>query len=312
MPKQKRNTYNKEFYICCSCGINLCPLCKGIHDNSHKIINYDKKNYICFKHLENFTKYCNQRKLNLCLQCELDHKYHNSVYFGDIIANKDDIIGNLNNLKNNIHKFKNAMNDIIQKIEYVKRNINIYYKISSNVINNYNMQNRNYQILQNINEFNQFNLTIIKDINNISKESNILNQFSQIINIYYKMNNKLKNNANNYSNNLLVRTQKTFTSVSQPVIDFRSQPDFRLFRQGAISPNEVQEIVLTAMEIYVNGIKPFSNNTLSRIKKTLGGDWIAIIYQLGKPIDFNFTHIQGTDFLYFTLDNLAYQVCRLR
>jgi hypothetical protein len=58
--KNKANCFNNEFYKCCSCGMNLCPLCKSIHDKSHKIINYDKKNYICYKHLEYFTKYCNQ------------------------------------------------------------------------------------------------------------------------------------------------------------------------------------------------------------------------------------------------------------
>ena len=26
--------------------MNLCPLCKSIHDNKHTIINYDNKDYI--------------------------------------------------------------------------------------------------------------------------------------------------------------------------------------------------------------------------------------------------------------------------
>ena len=98
--------------------------------------------------------------------------------------------------------------------------------------------------------------------------------------------------------------------VSGPV---KPQPVFNLLRQGAgISPHEQQGIVSTAMLVYQYGITPISNNTASRIKKTLGGDWIVIVYPQGKPVDFNMTCVQGNDYMYFTLDNMAYQVCRLR
>ena len=66
------------------------------------------------------------------------------------------------------------------------------------------------------------------------------------------------------------------------------------------------------MAVYMSGISPISNNTAARIKKTLGGDWIVIVYEQGKPVDFNMTCVQGNDYMYFTLDNTAYQVCRLR
>ena len=98
--------------------------------------------------------------------------------------------------------------------------------------------------------------------------------------------------------------------VSGPM---KPQPVFRLLRQGSgISPHEQQGIVNTSMLVYQYGITPISNNTASRIKKTLGGDWIVIVYPEGKPVDFNMTCVQGNDYMYFTLDNMAYQVCRLR
>ena len=98
--------------------------------------------------------------------------------------------------------------------------------------------------------------------------------------------------------------------VSGPI---KPRPAFQLLRQGSgISPNEQQGIVSTAMLVYQYGITPISNNTASRIKKTLGGDWIVIVYPQGKPVDFNMTCVQGNDYMYFTLDNWAYQVCRLR
>ena len=96
-------------------------------------------------------------------------------------------------------------------------------------------------------------------------------------------------------------------------VALKPTPVFKLLRQGAgISPTEQQGIVSTAMAVYQQGIVPISNNTASRIKKTIGGDWIVIVYPQGKPIDFNMTCVQGNDYMYFTLDNTAYQVCRLR
>ena len=93
----------------------------------------------------------------------------------------------------------------------------------------------------------------------------------------------------------------------------KPQPAFKLLRQGSgISPNEQKGIVSTAMLVYQYDINPISNNTASRIKKTLGGDWIVIVYPQGKPVDFNMTCVQGNDYMYFTLNELAYQVCRLR
>ena len=110
----------------------------------------------------------------------------------------------------------------------------------------------------------------------------------------------------------------TYTTTATSVPGFvpglmKPQPAFKILKQGSgISPNEQQGIITTAMAVYQCGITPISNNTASRIKKTLGGDWIVIVYEQGKPIDFNMTCVQGNDYMYFTLDNTAYQVCRLR
>ena len=43
----KLEAYNNNFFICCNCNINLCPLCINSHDKNHIIINYeDKKKYV--------------------------------------------------------------------------------------------------------------------------------------------------------------------------------------------------------------------------------------------------------------------------
>jgi len=81
-----------------------------------------------------------------------------------------------------IKKIKNELNKVIE-------NFDIYYNLSYNLIKNYESKNRNYEILQNINEINAYNNIIINDINNINKDNNILNKLKQIFNIYKKMSN---------------------------------------------------------------------------------------------------------------------------
>ena len=114
-------------------------------------------------------------------------------------------------------------------------------------------------------------------------------------------------------------TEKTTYTTSVPTTttttttaSVGAAPAVKLFRRGSgISANEQNGIISTAMAVYQNNIVPLSNNTASRIKKIVGGDWLVIVYPQEKPIDFNMTCVQGNDYLYFTLDNLAYQVCRL-
>ena len=66
----RNNIYNKEFYKCFECEMDLCPLCKSIHNKKHKIIDYNLKNFKCKNHMISFVKYCKDCKLNVCLKCE--------------------------------------------------------------------------------------------------------------------------------------------------------------------------------------------------------------------------------------------------
>ena len=90
-------------------------------------------------------------------------------------------------------------------------------------------------------------------------------------------------------------------------------PNVRVIRRGSgITMNEQQNIINCAMNVYQSKMEPISNNTAKSIKRTLGGDWLVIVYPEGKPIDFNMTCVQGNDYLYFIMDSWAFQVCRLR
>ena len=200
----KGNSYNNDFYKCCSCGSYLCPLCKTIHDKKHKIINYEQKYYICDKHKDNYSKYCEQCKKNICMLCEKEHKGHKNIYFGDIMPDKDSIIEELNEFKKKIDMFNNTIKDIIKRLNNVIDNVELYYTICNNIFNYYDIQKRNYQILNNINEFQNYNNIIIIDINKINDEDNIYNKFKLIMNVYNKMNNILNEIDNNKKRNELI------------------------------------------------------------------------------------------------------------
>ena len=113
-------------------------------------------------------------------------------------------------------------------------------------------------------------------------------------------------------------THQSVTSTANPLKSImgtvpQAQPVYKLFRKGAgINPTEKQAIIFCAMSIFQDGITPISNHTAKYIQQKIGGDWLVIVYQQGKSVDFNMTCVEGNDFMYFTLDSTAFQVCRLR
>ena len=180
---QGRNKGNtKKFYKCIDCKLNICPLCKLNHNNNHNIINYDKIDYRCNEHIEPYTAYCSYCKKNICINCENEHNDHNVISFGKMLKNKNEIIEKNNKLKNDIDKFKEIIQVIINILNKVIDNMDKYYEINKNIINNLNNKNRNYEILYNIN--NIYNNNIHNDIKNIINEKNINIQFDNIIKIY--------------------------------------------------------------------------------------------------------------------------------
>ena len=190
----KFNSCDNEFFRCITCNSNLCPLCKSFHDKEHKIINYDKRNYICIKHNESFIRYCYKCKLNICIKCENEHKNHKAIYLHDLMSNN--LLDEMNDFKKRINDLNENIKNIILKLNYVIYNIEIYYKISNNIIYNYEKQNNiNYYTIKNIDEIINFKNIITEDIKKIIDENDIKNKMNYIINIYDKM-NKVNNNNN--------------------------------------------------------------------------------------------------------------------
>ena len=169
---QKIEQYNKQFFNCDVCNQNLCPLCKSIHNKSHKIVDYDKKNYdknyICNKHHnEKYISYCHKCKENLCLICETEHnKNHKIESYKNMTSTKEELSAIMNRFQERIKIVYGEIEEIMNIMKGIKENIEKYNEIFCHILNNYELENRNYNILKNINEI--MNNDIYQDITNIS------------------------------------------------------------------------------------------------------------------------------------------------
>jgi hypothetical protein len=67
-----------------------------------------------------------------------------------------------------LDKFNEYINEVIMKLNKVKDNLNIYYYIKKDMLNNYDNKNRNYEIMYNLKEI--YNDNIFDEINKINNE----------------------------------------------------------------------------------------------------------------------------------------------
>ena len=190
--KEKNKANNEDkFFKCFSCSKNLCSLCKNSHDKTHKIVDYEEKNYICERHNDTFVKYCTKCEQNICMECEIEHKNHNLTYFGELMPNKDKLLKEIAQFRIKIDEFNKNVNDIIKILNNTMDNIEIYYNLCNDILNNFEIKKKNYYILQNIKEIFNYIEIIKKDLNKIKNIINISNAMTQ------KQNNNIINLENN-------------------------------------------------------------------------------------------------------------------
>jgi len=230
--KNKCSCCNNYLFKCITCNKNLCSICKLIHNKEHKIINYNKKDYICNIHNDAIISYCTECKINICKQCETNHDSHKKVKFQDITPNKnsaDKLKVQIEQFKKKIDRLSAKINEITKIFNKVIENLEIYYKINYDLLKNYEAQSKNYYILQNINDI-QNNIDI-KEIESILNDNNFNNQFQNIINIYSKMNNI---NYNIFNDN---EEEKNEEFIMHYKID-KDKPKIRIIGHDFLSKNK--------------------------------------------------------------------------
>ena len=188
--KNKGNSYNHEFFFCLSCKKNICLLCKPKHDSNHNIIKYDQKNYICQKHNDVFIKYCEDCHMNICFSCDTDHAEHKTITLVDLKPDLEESKKRIEEIKLMIDKLTTQINEITNKFNELIKDLKIYYEINNNILKNYEVKNRNYQVLQNVNEI--INNKIFEKIKAINDNNDLKHKLGDIIDLYNNINDENK------------------------------------------------------------------------------------------------------------------------
>ena len=86
----------------------------------------------------------------------------------------------------------------------IKNSINKYYEINNKILNNFEINKRNYQILQNINNISDTNI-IMGNLNSIINENNFAIKFNKIYDLYLNINKHhyQLTNSNNVNSNII-------------------------------------------------------------------------------------------------------------
>ena len=224
---KKSETFNKSFYRCNSCKMNLCPICKKKHDKTHNIINYENKKFICEIHNQNYSLYCNSCNKNICIFCENEHNMHNITSFGKMATNKEDLNTKKSQLKEKIDGLKKNIEEIINILNKTVSNFEKYYKIIDEILNNYINQKINFHILYNVKEV--FNNNVIENLDKILNENNIINKFTYIHNIYMNMTNKnINSNDESMATNLFKKENNMESHMNEQKSNFLGNPNYNL------------------------------------------------------------------------------------
>ena len=124
------------------------------------------------------------------MSCESEHEDKNNIiYYKDIIPKKDTIKSIADEIKIKAEQFKQKLNDLIQMLNKINENIDIYCNINSSIIKSFERKKRNYQILKNVNNIINNNKMILNDIDKIIKEKELNNIFNSSFELYNKMTN---------------------------------------------------------------------------------------------------------------------------
>ena len=186
---KKSDTYNNIFYKCLTCSKNMCLLCKNEHEDDHLIIDYDRKNNICNEHnRENFISYCKKCNVNLCFICEDEHNDHEIIKLSKYRPNLKIINTELEEFKTKILKVQKIIDELIQTLNNVKEGLEKLLNINIDMKNNYNLDNRSYQLFMNVNNIRE-NIKL-KEVDELLTKNNIYEQFKILLNIHDKMTKK--------------------------------------------------------------------------------------------------------------------------
>ena len=149
-------------------------------------LNQKEGDFICTYHDESYISFCKDCNKNLCFCCEVNHKSHNIIYFGQIMPSQNEVNSEMNEFRKNIYKFKTIIEKLKDNLNEIYRNTVKYYYIYLDKIEKFKEKKRNYEIINKALAVKDD--YIIKNLKNmIIENSKIEKKFSTIFNIKYKL-----------------------------------------------------------------------------------------------------------------------------
>ena len=163
---------------------SVCEECTKIKHiaKGHDVINYEDKNYICWKHNKKMVKYCFKCKKNFCDDCVAEHlkveenKDHPIKSFDLLIPEEKeikDLKKSLEEIQKNIEKLRIVVDDLIYTLNGSMRIYENYYKIANHIIDKYETFNKgkddfkNFTIFKCLYNLKNSNKQITKDLKEI-------------------------------------------------------------------------------------------------------------------------------------------------
>ena len=240
------NEIDSNQLLMCSCGIPICKSCYQIHkdknpNRNHNPVPYKNKDYFCFDHNILYSAYCQKCKKNICNKCEKTHNKHKIDLFKKIMPKENYIqqIKKMNGeLVSKVQKFNNELKELINLLNNISINIQndlkIFLQISNKIINDYNLEKKNYQVIQNIKViYNTLNeSTILKDIDAFLADSNSTNRIKYMLQMYNAMYLESSNIFSDEALNLnRINTNENNKKEEKKIIDYNEQNEISIKKE---------------------------------------------------------------------------------
>ena len=254
---KKQSENNVDYCYCCKCNKFICNLCLEKHNNDgdkHSSINFKRYDALCKIHSNTFSFYCAKCRKNICIYCKPDHEFHNLIdlsKFNYSNEDKNKLEEEIKNLEEKIINLDIVKQEIINKIENIKKSSELEMKFIKILLNTYKYEE----------SLNNLNFNIIQNLKNFEKifKSNKIDVYDKI----YKESKKyisLFNNLQNYQSNSFSNNFKTLNNHKNTIYYLSKLRDGRLV--SCSSDNCLNIYKSNTFELQLS-IKEYSNSVAS-------------------------------------------------
>lgn len=169
----------------CKCKF-MCPACVASKHKKfkkkHPLMEIQNLDFICYDHQKNYIGFCEQCNINICQQCEPNHKNHNNKHYykNDMPKSQkiQEVKEKVNKQKKSIDEINKVLNEIIKSAQEYLNNLNQDLKLNLQILNCLDTQHLNYQCLKNFDKILDIDFSDISWVDDVNKK---LNDFIRII-----------------------------------------------------------------------------------------------------------------------------------